>query len=110
MSTIGRQPWIAMRDKDSIRIEKALKPFFPLVEAYRYSSVSIRVRVVDERFSGLSIAARDDLVAKHLTTLPKKLQADIMMLLAATPNELNDRGWIRYLTNLEFENPSPSIL
>jgi hypothetical protein len=99
-----------MRDRDSKRIEAALKPFFPLVEAYRYNSASIRVRVIDERFAELPIAARDDLVAEHLKSLPKRLQADIMMLLALTPDERSDREWVRYLTNLEFENPSPSRL
>jgi len=110
MCITGHKPWTAMRDRDSKRIEAALKPFFPVVDAYRYNSVSIRVRVIDNRFSGLSIAARDDLVAKHLKTLPKRLQADIMMLLALTPDECNDRTWIRYLTNVEFENPSRSRL
>lgn len=110
MSTAEPKTWTAMRDKDSQLVEKALRREFPLVEAYRYNSASIRVRVIDPRFANLSIAERDDLVAPHLESLPESLQADIMMLLALTPEEVRDHVGVRWLTNLEFEHPSRSLL
>jgi broad-specificity NMP kinase len=97
-----------MRTEESKLVEKVLKEAgFEQVDAYRYNSASIRVRVVDSRFENLSQEKRDGMVEKHLKKLPREIQADIIMLLTLAPSELRDlTNWL----NAEFEDPSPSNL
>jgi hypothetical protein len=85
------------------------------VDAYRYNSASIRVRVIDRRFEGRSIADRDAMVEPHLEQLPERPQADIMNLFTFAPSEIEATpetpGTLReFLLNMEFEDPSPSML
>lgn len=100
--------WHTMRTEESKLVEKVLKEAgFEQVDAYRYNSASIRVRVVDSRFENLSQEKRDGMVEKHLKKLPREIQADIIMLLTLAPSELRDlTNWL----NAEFEDPSPSNL
>jgi hypothetical protein len=86
-------------------IERLLAPQFENVKAYRYNSASIRVRVVDPCFDGLDPARREAKVLKLLKQLPEDVQSDITMLLLLTPDEMSGS-----LLNLEFEDPSPSML
>lgn len=93
------------------RIEQVLKGEFPNVEAYRYNSAAIRVRVIDPRFAGKSIGERDAMVAPLLDRLPEETQGDIMLLLTLTPEESRPDAHNRdSLVNLEFEDPLPSML
>jgi hypothetical protein len=78
---------------------------FRKIDAYRYNSVSIRVRVIDKRFKGKTRRQRMELAEKAIQTLPEKTQADIIFLLLLTPEEAEGS-----LINLEFEDPSPSRL
>jgi hypothetical protein len=110
MSTIEQNPWETRSDSDSKKVVAALKKQFSEVQAYRYNSASLRVRVIDRRFAKLTTAERDALVAPHLRSLPEDVQAEILMLLALTPEEAAGDGGDRYMTNLEFEDPSPSLL
>lgn len=86
-------------------IEELLRPHFGDVEAYRFNSASIRVRVIDERFRDLSKPDREARVAPLLRQLREELEADITLLLLLAPDELASS-----LMNLEFENPRPSSL
>ena len=93
------------------QIERLLKNEFPNTEAYRYNSASIRVRVIDERFTGKSISERDRMVSPILSQLPDELESEILMLLTLTPEETkvanpNTHSWV----NREFDNPSFSSL
>ena len=89
--------------------EQFLGGEFDRVEAYRFNSASIHVRVIDHRFEGKSIAEREDLVLPLLKKLPKRTQEDILWLLTVAPSEL--QGFNRHTVfNHEFEHPLPSRL
>lgn len=93
------------------RIETDLRAEFPNSEAYRFNSGSIRVRVIDERFRGLEIDERDGLVSAILDQLPEPLQRQIILVLTLTPEESGHGTFDRHsFLNIEFENPSPSLL
>lgn len=86
-------------------VEDALKPVFPTVEAYRFNSASIRVRIIDERFRGKSKAERHEMVAPYLKGLPDETRDDITILLLLTEDEK-----YQSMMNTEFENPRQSGL
>jgi hypothetical protein len=103
---MGRTNGVAVKKtSETRRIETILGERFSNVEAYRYNSTSIRVRVIDEAFRKLSKTKREDIVQPLLDSLPEKTQADIMILLLLTPEETDAS-----LMNLEFEHPTPSQL
>jgi hypothetical protein len=87
------------------QIEAAVGQKFPNVEAYRYNSASIRVRVIDDSFKNMSKSDREKIVQPLLDPLPEKIQGDIMILLLLAPHEAPAS-----LMNLEFEHPTPSKL
>lgn len=101
--------WESRRTDESRQVEDLLRSRFHQADAYRYNSASLRVRVIDPSFRGKSAAQRDRLVSRLLDTLPESIQADIVMLVALSPEEAQDFGG-SYLENVEFENPSPSLL
>src|SRR5437588_7471031 len=69
-----------------LRRYKALHPDAN-VGARRYNSVSIRVRVIDPCFEGVSRADRDDELWKLLEALPDDTFSDITMLVLLAPSE-----------------------
>jgi len=75
----------------------------PSAEAYRYNSVSIRVRLIHDDFRDTTRSAREDRVLPVIHTLPDETQEDITILLLLAPNELD-----RSPMNIEFEHPVPS--
>lgn len=93
------------RTPETRKIEALLRDAFPRTEAYRYNSASIRVRIIDEQFSGKSRTEKEDLVWPLLEQLPEETRADIMIVLMLSPDEIDDSHM-----NLEFEKPSPSRL
>jgi stress-induced morphogen len=95
----------ANKTAETGRIESIIAKAFPAVDAYRYNSASIRVRIVDESFRGKSKAERERMVEPFLGTLPDKTQRDITILLLLAPEETTTS-----LMNLEFEHPTPSQL
>ena len=106
-------PWETKRTDETREVEKALREAgFEKVDAYRYNSASIRVRVVDPRFVGLSPADRDAMVEPSLEQLPEHTQADIISLYTFAPSELqrNSKTFREFLKNTEFDDPSPSML
>lgn len=106
----GPPAWESKRDTDSRTIEERLREAgFSQVDAYRYNSASIRVRVIDDRFEGKSIPEREDLVFPVIEKLPKRIREDIILLLTMAPSELGGRNR-HLLVNLEFEHPRPSGL
>jgi hypothetical protein len=105
--------WEAMRTDETRHVEDELRNAgFDRVDAYRYNPASIRVRVIDARFEGLSREERDGMVEPHLDRLPERTQADIMTLFTFAPSEvqLAPKSLREFAKNLEFDNPSPSIL
>lgn len=86
-------------------VEIHLRRVWPNVEAYRYNSASIRIRIVDERFRGRSKAERFNAVIPLIRQLPKETEADVTMLVLLAPGEEAES-----LSNFEFEHPTPSAL
>jgi stress-induced morphogen len=105
--TIAR--WQTLRTPETDEVEKHLRRTFPQSDAYRFNSASIRVRVVDERFKGMSFPERDALVEPLLCELQPATQADIVNLLTLYPGE-PEESLRAQLLNAEFENPSRSLL
>jgi hypothetical protein len=98
--------WKAMQTDETRKVEAVLNNAgFQQVDAYRYNSASIRVRLIDPQFEGLSPEERDGIVEPHLHELDERTQADIMNLFTFAPSEL-----LQSLLNAEFEDPSPSLL
>jgi hypothetical protein len=109
MSQATTRRWEAMRTDETREVEDVLRKVFPNTDAYRFNSASIRVRVIDPRFDGLSTEERDAMVEPLLEQLSEGIQADIMNLITLSPSET--AGFSRQsLMNLEFEDPSPSML
>ena len=102
--------WQRKRTRETEMIEKALRTKFPKTDAYRYNSASIRVRIIDDSFEGLTESERDAMVDPILEQLPEDTQSDIMLLLTMTPKEAKSKLSRYSLLNLEFENPLPSRL
>lgn len=102
--------WESQKDEDSRRIEMLLRGAgFERVDAYRFNSASIRVRVIDPRFEGPSVPERQDMVFPVIERLPKRIRGDILLLLTMAPSELGGRNR-HLLVNREFEHPLPSGL
>lgn len=75
------------------------------VDVKRQNEVSIRVRVIDPGFRGMSLVERDDLLWKSIESLPEDVLSQITMLLAFTPDEARTS-----FANQEFESPIRSKL
>lgn len=100
MSSYAKQ-----KNEQTKLIEERLRPHFPNVEAYRYNIASIRVRIIDERFRGKSKPDREEMVLPIIEDLPEEIQTDLTILLLLVPKETDQS-----MMNVEFENPTPSIL
>ena len=73
--------WEALRTDETRLVESVLRHAgFGVVDAYRYNSASIRVRVVDERFYGLTQPKRADLLEPALAALPTETLREIICL------------------------------
>jgi hypothetical protein len=102
-----------MRTDETRMVEDELrKGGFPRADAYRYNIASIRVRVIDPRFEGLSDEARDGMVEPLLDQLPEETQVDIISLYTFAPSEVEPGAPLtrEFMLNAEFEDPSPSLL
>ena len=105
-------PWEAKRTSETRMVEDLLRQHFKQADSYRYNSASIRVRVIDPRFEGLSREKRDAMVEQYLDQLPQETQRDIVNLFTFAPSELEQtpKTFREYMLNAEFDEPSPSML
>ncbi len=113
MNATAKATWEPKRTSETREVEDLLgRAGFQQVDAYRYNSASIRVRVIDPRFEGLSTEQRDALIEPILDQLPERTQADIVSLYTFAPTELAPTtGSFRdRFLNQEFVDPSPSML
>jgi stress-induced morphogen len=112
MTTSTTPTWEDKRTPETRQVEDLLKQYFEQVDCYRYNSASIRLRVVDSRFDGLSREKRDEMVEQHLEQLPEETQRDIVNLFTFAPSELRQapQTFREYMLNTEFDDPSPSML
>jgi hypothetical protein len=101
--------WEGKKTDETRKVEALFRTEFPQTDAYRFNSASIRVRVIDDRFEGKSIAEREAMVLPLLNKLPKKTRDDVLLLLTLAPSErttVNSQA----LMNVEFEQPLSSRL
>jgi stress-induced morphogen len=112
MTTTSTPLWNDKRTPETRKVENLLKKHFQQADSYRYNSASIRVRVIDPKFEGMSRETRDAMVEKYLDQLPPKTQRDIVTLFTFAPSDLNQSPttFREYMLNTEFEDPSPSTL
>jgi hypothetical protein len=75
------------------------------IDLYKRNSISVRIRVIDPCFAGLRKSDRHAIVWEHLEKLPEEIQGDISMVVLLSPDEVGGS-----LANLEFEDPSPSLI
>jgi stress-induced morphogen len=75
------------------------------IDLYRQNPASVRIRIVDPDFVGMSRMDRHGRVWKYLDQLSEDEEGDISMLVLLTPDETS-----RSMANLEFEDPVPSML
>jgi hypothetical protein len=101
--------WAEKKTDETRMIESVFRAEFSQTDAYRFNAASIRVRVIDERFEGKTIADREAMVLPQLNRLPKETREDVLLLLTLAPSEqetFNDQT----LMNREFEQPLPARL
>ena len=75
------------------------------IDLYRHNSASIRIRILDPDFCGMSRRERHNLVWKYLDPISEDAQGDISMIVLLAPTEVE-----KSMGNLEFEDPVPSGL
>ncbi len=113
MTTNQVSQWENKRTDESRMVEDELREAgYERVDAYRYNSASLRVRVIDKRFESIPREERDQIVEPFIDKLPPSTQSDIVSLVLLSPSEFNqpNNTFREFMLNTEFENPSPSIL
>lgn len=107
-------PWVCKKEQNDTtrQIYAALKKAFPGLPdnpervVYQYNPVSVRVRVVSPKFSGKSLAEREEMVNEAFRSLPPEATEDITMLLTLTPDEAKQPKLLYH----EFDDPTDSYL
>jgi stress-induced morphogen len=99
------RPFDSKKTEETRKIEEFLRQHFHDVESYRQNSASIRLRIVDDSFRGLSRVEREQRVFPLLDQLPPDTLSDITIVLMLTPEELSES-----LANFDFERPMASLL
>jgi hypothetical protein len=112
MTTSTASVWESKRTGETRSVEDALRKRFRQVDSYRYNSASIRVRVIDPGFTGMSRDERERGVEEEIAKLPEDIQRDIVTVFCFTPEELRQtpKTFREFTLNTEFEDPSPSTL
>lgn len=107
MKTAVLDEVVKIRDAQTLTVERELGKHFKSVEAYRkrFTDV-IRIRIIDESFSGQPYERREDRVFPLIEQLPKEIQDDITFLLLSTPTERKKKSMSQL--NDAFENPIPA--
>jgi stress-induced morphogen len=100
----GTSDGVVERMIEALRAYEADHPD-ALIDLYRQNSVSIRVRIIDPDFAGRSKIDRSKEAWKYLNALPDEIQSDLSTLILLTPEETK-----MSFSNLEFEDPTPSLL
>ncbi|MBI3822163.1 MAG: hypothetical protein HY289_05725 [Planctomycetes bacterium] len=73
------------------------------VEAYRHDNVSVRIRVIDPDFKGMSRGEREVDLWAMLHELPEEVVADISLLILLSPAEVK-----KSFASMEFDDPIPA--
>ena len=105
MAAITRGP----QDNTVLRIRDALNDYErhhpgAVASVYRQNSASIRIRIVDERFSGQSKGQRHDDAWRFIADqLDSDTSEEVSMLILLAPSEQRSS-----FINTEFDDPLPS--
>src|SRR4051794_9391736 len=75
------------------------------IEGYRQNSVSLRLRIIDPDFAGMSKTDRHDELWRVLDELPEETQSQISTILLLSPDERA----VSFASS-EFDHPIPSKL
>lgn len=75
------------------------------IDLYRQNTASVRIRIIDPDFAGMSRSERNDYVWNYFDDLTEDAQGDISMLVLLTPPEVK-----KDFANVEFEDPVSSRL
>jgi stress-induced morphogen len=59
------------------------------IDLYRQNPASVRIRIIDPDFAGMSRVDRHARVWKYLDQLPEEDEGDIRMLVLLTPDEMS---------------------
>jgi hypothetical protein len=112
MTASSANNWESKRTDETRGIEELLRKEFEQADSYRYNSASIRIRVIDHCFEGMSRDERDKRVEEQIDKLPPETQRDIVTLFTFAPSELSGdpRTFREFMLNTEFDAPSPSML
>ena len=113
MTTEQKPKWEPMCKLESRAVKDVLfKAGFERVDADRYNSASLRVRIVDERFNLLPRDERDTLVKPYIARLSESSQSDVVNLVLLSPSEFDNpsNSFRKFLLSVEFEDPGPSML
>jgi hypothetical protein len=112
MTTSTTPSWESKRTGETRSVEDALRKSFKQVDSYRYNSASIRVRVIDPVFAGMSRDERERRVEEEIAKLAEDTQRDIVTVFCFTQEELRQtpKTFREFTLNTEFEDPSPSML
>lgn len=73
------------------------------IDVYRHNNVSVRIRVLDSGFKGISRGQRDDDLWAILRELPDETVQDISLLILLTPAEAK-----KSFASMEFDDPIPT--
>ena len=110
--TTAAPAWHAKRTDETHHVEEVLRQGgFDQVDAYRYNSASIRVRVIDRRFEESRARARCDgrEIPRQAAPGDPARHRDPLHLppseLARTPTTFRE-----FMQNSEFDDPSPTTL
>ncbi|MDX1967139.1 MAG: hypothetical protein SFV23_08215 [Planctomycetaceae bacterium] len=83
------------------------KAGFAEAEAYRLSFASVRLRIRDERFRGLSRVARMKLVEPIIDTLSEEVQQDLIFVLPIACGEETSSHFRRLNEKFERQKLNP---
>lgn len=101
--------WRDLQTDETRHVTETLSKAFEHADAYRYNNASIRVRVIDPGFNGMTHQQRVSRIDTVLATLPLETQGHIMMLWLYTPYELFTDLAVKS-RDREFTHPEPSAL
>src|SRR5262245_34150759 len=73
------------------------------IETYRWSDVSVRIRIIDPGFKKMSRSKREEDLWALLEKLPEETVSEISSILLFTPEEAK-----KSFANMEFDNSVPS--
>ena len=75
------------------------------IETYRHDNVSVRIRIIDPAFKGMSRGRREEDLWALLDQLPEEVVAEISLVILLTPAEAK-----KSFASMEFDDPMPSPL